>query len=288
MKRKTLTSLLAIALSAGTCFSQGYVPAGAEKYLYKSTPNQELAIWVVKPDKPFHGEKSPAIVFFFGGGWNSGSVKQFETQAHYLADRGMTAFLVEYRTKTSAGTTPFESVADAKSAMRHIRANARRFGIDPSKIAASGGSAGGHLAAAAACVTAFDDPGDDTSVSAAPNALVLFNPVVDSSSEHFEERLGDKRLEFSPMHNVTAANVRPTLLMVGSEDTLTPASTAEEYARVCRNLGGRCDLEIYEGASHGFFNPGRAKNSAGRYFYDVTVERMDDFLVSLGYLPAKK
>ncbi len=256
-----------------------YVPKDAEKTLYKSTPTGDLYLWTLQPETPVVEGKNPAILFFFGGGWQNGSISQFYRQAKYLASRGMTAILVEYRTESSAGTTPIESVMDAKSAMRFVRTNAAGLGVDPDRIVASGGSAGGHLAAATAYVTAFDDPADDLSVSPRPQALVLFNPVVDNSEKGYGyERVGERWAEFSPMHNITAQNAVPTLFMLGSRDNLIPVSTAEEYARVCRQAGGRCDVKIYEGGKHGFFNVD---------YYSPTLDQMDAFLVDLGYLPSK-
>ncbi len=67
---------------------------------------------------------------------------------------------------------------DTKSAMRWVRSHAAELGIDPERIAASGGSAGGHLAAFASMVEGIDDPADDLKVSPRGNALVLFNPVL--------------------------------------------------------------------------------------------------------------
>ena len=68
-------------------------------------------------------------------------------------------------------------VKDGKSAVRWIRANAARLGIDPDRLAAGGGSAGGHVAAATATTQGIEEEGEDTSVSSRPCALVLFNPV---------------------------------------------------------------------------------------------------------------
>jgi len=65
---------------------------------------------------------------------------------------------------------------DAKSAMRFIRKHADEFQIDPDKIIASGGSAGGHLAAATALIDGYNDPSDDLSISSKPSALVLLTP----------------------------------------------------------------------------------------------------------------
>src|SRR5207244_268255 len=109
--------------------------------------------------------------------WTNGSVKQFEPQAEYLATRGMVAIRADYRIKSKHEVTPVECVEDAHAAMRWVRKNAGMLGIDPNRIVASGGSAGGHLAAC----TADPDPRRGSThyaVSSRPNALLLFNPVL--------------------------------------------------------------------------------------------------------------
>src|SRR5580692_8744139 len=120
-------------------------------------------------------DKRPGIVFFFGGGWENGTIKAFERQATYLASRGLVTARADYRVKSRHGVTPKECVDDARSAMRWFRENAARLGVDPHRIVASGGSAGGHIAA---CTTLM--PGsepDDPNNSSKANALILFNPV---------------------------------------------------------------------------------------------------------------
>ena len=96
------------------------------------------------------------MVFFFGGGWNGGSYTQFSRHADYLASRGMVAFAADYRTKSKHMTEPKACVSDGKSAVRWIRGNAAKLGVDPEKIIAGGGSAGGHVAATTATIQAFD------------------------------------------------------------------------------------------------------------------------------------
>ena len=123
-------------------------------------------------------DKRPAIVFFFGGGWTSGKLEQFEPQASHLARRGMVAARADYRVKSRHGVTPKECVEDAKSAVRWMRANAAKLGVDPDRIVAAGGSAGGHIAACTAFSPGLDAEGEDANVSSKPNALVLFNPVL--------------------------------------------------------------------------------------------------------------
>ena len=117
---------------------------------------------------------------FFGGGWNSGKVTQFKPHAEYLSSRGMITVLADYRVKTRHQSNLFDAVADAKSAIRFLRQNSKKLNIDKEKIVASGGSAGGHLAAAVASVSGLNDPKDNLKVSAKPNALVLFKPVFDN------------------------------------------------------------------------------------------------------------
>ena len=89
---------------------------------------------------------TPAIVFFFGGGWSQGTVTQFTPQAKHFAERGMVAILADYRVFRRHGTTALEAMADARSAVRWVRANASKLGVDPNRIVAAGGSSGGHIA----------------------------------------------------------------------------------------------------------------------------------------------
>ena len=84
---------------------------------------------------------------------------QFEPQATYLASRGMVAARADYRVKSRHGVTPEGCVEDAKSAVRWLRQNAAKLGIDPDRIVASGGSAGGHIAACTAFTPGLDAEG---------------------------------------------------------------------------------------------------------------------------------
>ena len=93
------------------------------------------------------------------------------------------AISAEYRIKNVHGTSPRECVKDGKSAVRYLRKNAAALGIDPDRIVAGRGSAGGHVAAATATLSNYEESGEDLSVSSRPNAPVLFNPVYDNGPD---------------------------------------------------------------------------------------------------------
>jgi multimeric flavodoxin WrbA len=81
---------------------------------YKNTPQGKLFLHTYYPDNWKKTDKRPAVVFFFGGGWNGGSYTQFSRHADYLASRGMVAFAADYRTKSKHKTEPKACVSDGK------------------------------------------------------------------------------------------------------------------------------------------------------------------------------
>jgi acetyl esterase len=190
----------------------------------------------------------------------------------------MICILVDYRVKSRQQTTPFESLKDAKSAVRYIREHADKFHIDTSKIVAAGGSAGGHLAAATALIDGYNENTDNMSVSCIPNALVLFNPVIDNGPGGYGyDRIGDAYKSFSPLHNIKNG-APPTIIFLGTNDNLIPVETAKYCQKVMEKVKSRCELHLYEGQTHGFFS---YKNFE---YYKKTVSEADKFLQSLNYL----
>ncbi|MDE5419076.1 alpha/beta hydrolase [Labilibaculum sp. DW002] len=247
---------------------------------YKVIDSVELNMTLRYPANFKKSKKYPTIIFFFGGGWNGGTTKQFEPQAKYFATRGMVTVLVDYRVKSRHKTTPYEAVADAKSAVRFLRKHAKELNIDPKKIAASGGSAGGHLAAVCGNCPTLDEDGEDLTISSRANALVLFNPVFDNGPEGFcYDRMGDRWPEISPAHNIKKG-APPTIVFLGREDHLIPVSIAENYKVKMDEVDSRCDLHLYDGAGHGFFNNYKYDGK----FYKLTMRETDLFLRSLKYL----
>ena len=280
MKRCFVTAGLALVVFVGT-FAEDKAktkmskPQPDKKVVYKTVGDVKLQLHVFNPEGHKAGDNKPAIVFFFGGGWNGGSPGQFYKQSKYLASRGMVAACAEYRVKSRNKTTPAECVKDGKSAVRWMRLHARELGVNPDMLAAGGGSAGGHVAAATGNLNGFNEEGEDTSVSSVPNALVLFNPVYDNSNKGYGyDRVKEYWKEISPMHNISSKSP-PTTVFLGTKDRLIPVATAENFKKLMEDAGVRCDLHLYEEQPHGFFNKAR--------FYETLLET-DKFLSSLGYL----
>jgi acetyl esterase len=246
--------------------------------VYKTLDGVTLKLHVYNPTNFDTQTMHNAIIFFHGGGWNNGSHKAFKRQSMYFASRGMVAISAEYRLKNTHGTTPYDAVEDAKSAIRYVRANAHKFKINPNTITAGGGSAGGHLAASCGLLKMWDNSAEDLTVSSKPNALVLLNPVLDLGPDHYaHKRFGKDFKLISPMQNISK-NAPPTLILVGTEDKILPVSTVNQYQSKMESFGNRCEVVLYQGQGHAFFAKPPIK-----YFVETTDE-IDHFLVSLGLL----
>lgn len=256
-----------------------------QEFIYKTIDSVDLKLYVFNPDGHKSDNQAPVIVFFFGGGWAGGTPKQFYQQSAYLAEKGMVAISADYRVSSRNKTTPFESVKDAKSAVRWIRKHAKELGIDPNKIVASGGSAGGHIAACTGIIQGNEEKGEDLSISSLPNAMILFNPVLDTTVKRFAERVGEyRKTEISPVHHVRSTLV-PTIVFHGTADSTVPFENAQRFTSLMKEAGNDCTLEAYEGKAHGFFNGNffRPKSTDTTPYKD-TMKKSWTFLMERNFL----
>jgi pectinesterase len=115
-----------------------------ENIVYATSGNRNLHLDILLPDGE-RGRSRAAVMLIHGGGWRSGNREMEYPMACYLAAHGYVAALVEYRLSGEARYPA--AVFDLKAAVRWLRVNARRFGIDPARIAVYGCSSGGELAA---------------------------------------------------------------------------------------------------------------------------------------------
>ncbi len=294
-------------LLSSTCAAQitdDQLP-GSEPMVYKTVGDVHLKMWVYSPrEHDPEKDSRPAIVFFFGGGWRAGSPTQFESHCRYLASRGMVAATADYRVANRHGVKAVDCVEDAKSAVRWLRQNAMTLGIDPNRIAAGGGSAGGHTACCTGVIQKFDAKTEDASISSVPNALALFNPAVQLAElEDFgaagiaEDKLKDIATrtgvppeQISPIHHVRSG-LPPTIIFHGIADTTVPYATVAEFTKRSLAAANRCDLHGFADAPHGFFNLFNLRKNTpperrdrGVQWHDRTLLKLDSFLADLGWL----
>jgi len=248
------------------------------KMVYKRVGGQELLLHLFEPAGHRPTDRRACFIAIHGGGWTGGQPRRFYPFAAHFTRLGMVGVSIQYRlVKPGSSVTPFECVKDGRSAVRYLRAHATELGIDPQKIIACGGSAGGHVAAATALFTGVDEPGEDTTVSSVPNALVLLFPVIDTSKEGYGHALcGSRWREISPRHRVTP-NLPPTLVFHGTGDTVTPFAGAREFHDAMLQAGNRCELVIHEGGQHGYLMRDRA-------LLDDMFRKTERFLASQGIL----
>lgn len=246
--------------------------------VYKKIADRELEMHVFEPEGFKAGDKRACYLIIHGGGWTGGAPPRMYPFAAHYAKLGLVGISMSYRLHSAkTGVSVFDCVKDVRSAMRYLHTHANELGIDPKKIIVSGGSAGGHLAAATAMFDKVNEDGDDLSVRVTPAALVLLFPVIDTSKEGYgQAKIGERWQELSPAHNVRAG-LPPTLVFHGTGDTVTPFAGAKAFHEAMIKAGNRCELDVNEGGVHGYLMRDKA-------LFDDTMTKTDAFLKSLGLL----
>lgn len=203
----------------------------------------------------------PAVMVIHGGGFSAGGrgdAVPVQT-AEALALGGFVAFSVDYRLAKDGNVTKQAfpgNIHDCKTAVRWIRANAATYGVDPNRIGASGGSAGGWLALCLGMTSGdayFDPPGSgNTAVQAVVN---LYAPTDGEwQANHFgyadQEDMPWAR-KHSPVNWVTA-DAPPVLTLHGTADTTVLPENARRLDAAFQRVGARHELVWVEGAGHTF------------------------------------
>lgn len=280
---KPIVLLLTLVLLSFSVGAQTIKPN--ELLLYKVVNGDSLYLHLFKPKKSV--VPTAAIVFFFGGGWTGGHPKQFYQQSEYLASRGILAISAEYRIKSKHGTSPFACVEDGKSAIRWVRQHSKELNVDPNKIVASGGSAGGHVALCTALIDGHESPDENLAISSIPNAVVGYNPVFDTTDKGYgSEKLKGREKEISPCHQVKT-DLPPMLNFHGKKDTTVPFENAKCFTRLMQEAGNECELVAIENVGHGFFNGSFFRKGSSDQYFNLTMYDTDVFLKNLGFLQGK-
>jgi acetyl esterase len=261
-----------------------------EEKIYKKIGTCELKADVFYPAPGRDNQNRPAIAFFHGGGWVYGSPDEFHNTCKRFARKGFVAFSFQYRlsimedgTHPHPDISPIESVKDARSAMRWIRANAASLRIDPDKIVAGGQSAGGQLTLSTALMDGIDEKTDNLDISPTPNAMLLYSSSVNMMEAWADYHMGDRREQIwtiSPYHNLRK-DMPPTIAFHGEDDCTVPLYAVRFFEDKMKSLGNPYELIIYQGRKHYL---GAGSDQYSTYFDEEILERTDEFLIRFGFL----
>ena len=213
-----------------------------------------------------------AVVVCPGGGYYGLSFVGEGTEvAKWLNELGITAVVLHYRLPDDAimENKSIAPLQDGQEAIRIVRRNVKKWGVDPNKIGIMGFSAGGHLASTVS--THFDEkvyePKDST--SARPDFSLLIYPVVsmDTVITHGGSRenlLGKNPSQELVKHFSNALQISPktprAFMIHSMDDSTVPVENSIEYALALKKNNIPCELHIYEHGGHGY---GLGKKNSG-------------------------
>ncbi len=270
MRPRLLASLFGLVLACGSpLYAAPPVPDSViweEGIEYTNPDNQHLQLNLARPksgDGPF-----PAVICIHGGGFRAGKRDGYDGLCLKLAEQGYVAATITYRL---APKYQFPAaVHDTKAAVRWLRANAKTYNVDPSRIGVTGGSAGGHLAqflGVTAHVPEFEGTGGNANQSSAVTCVVNVYGPSDFTKSYgksvdahevlplwFGGNLETKRalhIQGSPLYWVTP-DAAPTLCIHGTEDKYVAHEQAVWLVDKLKAAAVDAELLTLEGAGHGF------------------------------------
>lgn len=226
--------------------------------LWKSVPGYEeghhhpTLEYYKAENKKGHG----TVVILPGGGYSKRAPHEGEGYANFLNGIGLDCFVLQYRVAPTRFPYP---LLDARRAMRYVRANADKYGIDPEKIAIMGSSAGGHLAEITSLYSgAIDGEGYDEldDVPYKPNAQILCYPVTDFDSHNgsYNNLLGERRCEMMELVNpiaIARSDAPPAFIWHTETDATVKLESTLRYVARLHSLNVRCELHVYPDGRHG-------------------------------------
>jgi acetyl esterase/lipase len=248
---------------------------GAETFVYR----EPMRLHVFKPRGWKESDRRPALVFFFGGGWTRGTPERSAGYARWAASLGMVGVAPDYRVKERFGTSPLESVADGRAALRWVEEHADKLGIDPHRIVVGGSSAGGHVA----LWTAIEHTPPGSATKEAPRikpcAILLVSPVSDTSTNtgYTPKRFGENAEALSPIQQLDL-RMPPVLVFHGDADTTVTNRQSIALHDKLVATGNVCEFVNVPGGHHGFQSQLPEWKEKSRVI-------MEEFLTQQGILP---
>jgi acetyl esterase/lipase len=232
------------------------------------------------------GKNRPAAIVVRGGGWLVGDRKRFAHVASALAERGVAAACIEYRT---ADKSPYPAaIQDVKAAVRWMRANAKQYGIDPDAVGTIGGSSGAYMALFVGLTTEiaeFEGNGGNAGTSSAVQGVVAMavpanlltlsdgNKLTVGKFLHATPEQDRKKWERASPVNRIRGDGPPVLLLHGADDDSVPPSQSMDFAQLYREAGTSAEVYILNGAPHAFWNY--------HPWFDDTMDRAAGFFLHL-------
>ncbi len=267
----TTPVLLLLAYDIAQCAEVAF----EENVTYGKAGETELKLDLARPDGdgPF-----PAIVFIHGGGWSQGSRQSYRGQIEDAARRGYVAATISYRLmqfdeskkETTTATPNFPAqIHDAKAAVRWLRANAKKYNVDPDRIGVTGGSAGGHLSLLVGltdpAANLEGDSGNPEQSSRVQAVVNVFGPT-DMASCHekssvawiFRLFMGGTPAEAAERYKAASPityvseDDPPVLTLHGDQDALVPIEQARKLDEKMKAAGASHTLMVFAGQGHGF------------------------------------
>lgn len=232
---------------------------------YRAADGSELPLLVFEP-----GDGTPprvGIVLFHGGALRGGSPDGLAPHCRALASRGILAVSAGYRLLDQGATSIDDCLADVRRAIARFGRLAASCGLDASRLASGGSSAGAHLAMLAALTPSRTAPVPGGAAVVALNPAGLDLGVLSPEAQRrLERQVGldpGRLIEYSLIEWVRPGSP-PTQIHHGTRDEVEPIDSARRFRDAMTRAGNECALLEYEDAEHGFHYPGD-----GGHFDDV-------------------
>lgn len=203
-----------------------------------------------------------AVLLVHGGGWTSGNKQQMARFGHILAKEGMTAVCINYRLTRDATNHFPAALDDVTSALTWMTNQADELQIDPERIAAIGGSAGGHLVSLYG-VTQHEHP-ERPQLRA---VVDLFGPsdlgskfsptitgIVTNFLGHAREADPERTRGASPIYNISS-NTPPFYISHGGQDEIVPEDQSARFHAALQAAGVESTYLYFENEGHGLYTP---------------------------------
>jgi acetyl esterase/lipase len=250
----------ASGLLLGAEVTRPTIPAGVRvvpDLVYREAGGRRLRLDVYTPDGPAPRLGRPALLAVHGGGWRGGGKGDFGRSLVPLVRRGYVVVAVEYRLSRPGEPSWPGNLEDVQEAARWVHRHAAEFGIDKSRIAALGASAGGHLALllgsgeGAPLVSAVVDLYAPTDLEALSHAGTGADRSVSLLLGGAGSGTAERYAAASPIDQVRPGSP-PVLILHGDNDSLIPLGQSRELAVALERAGVPHRLVVIKGARHGF------------------------------------